>query len=71
MTVEQIKKKIQKAEASCVNEMYHACCEADLECDVLVMDVYPKRNVKKALKELGIREYIISDDNTITYTTWL
>ena len=26
--------------------------------DVLVMNVYPKANVKKALKELGIEKYI-------------
>jgi DNA-directed RNA polymerase subunit N (RpoN/RPB10) len=37
--------------------------------DVLVMDVYPKRNVKKALKELGIEKYCISCDN-VTYTIY-
>jgi DNA-directed RNA polymerase subunit N (RpoN/RPB10) len=37
--------------------------------DVLVMDVFPKRNVKKALKELGIEKYCISCDN-VTYTIY-
>ena len=69
MTVEEIKKRIREAEASCVNELMDYTDSGIV--DVLVMDVYPKRNVEKALKELGIREYIISDDNTVTYTTWL
>ena len=34
--------------------------------DVLVMNVYPKANVKKALKELGVEKYCISYDN-VTY----
>ena len=38
--------------------------------DVLVMDVYPKRNVEKALKELGIKEYCISCDS-ITYSIYV
>ena len=50
-TVEEIKKAIQEAEASCVNEVLDV---GGGKVDVLVMDVYPKRSVKKALKELGI-----------------
>ena len=69
MTVKQIEKRIREAEASCVNELMDYTDSGIV--DVLVMDVYPKRNVEKAFKELGIREYIISDDNTVTYTTWL
>ena len=69
MTVEEIKKRIREAEASCVNELMDYMSGGKV--DVLVMDVYPKRNVEKALKELDIREYIISDDNAVTYTTWL
>ena len=69
MTVKQIEKRIREAEASCVNELMDYTDSGIV--DVLVMDVYPKRNVEKALKELDIREYIISDDNTVTYTTWL
>jgi hypothetical protein len=38
--------------------------------DVLVMDVFPKRNVKKALKELGIENYRISCDS-VTYTIYV
>ena len=72
MTVEQIKKRIQEAEASCVNEIIDYMDGGKGEkVNVLVMYVYPKRNVEKALKELDIREYIISDDNAVTYTTWL
>ena len=72
MTVEQIKEKILDAETSCVSEIMDYMDGGKGEkVDVLVMDVYPKRNVEKALKELDIREYIISDDNTVTYTTWL
>lgn len=68
MTVEQIKKRIQEAEASCVNEIIDYMGGG--EVDVLVMDVYPKRNVKKALKELGIKKYCISCDS-ITYTIYV
>lgn len=68
MTVEEIKKCIREAEASCVYEMLDIC--DDGEVDVLVMDVFPKRNVKKALKELGIEKYRISCDN-VTYTTYV
>lgn len=67
MTVEEIKKCIREAEASCVNEVLDMGGE---KVDVLVMDVYPKRNVKKALKELGIKEYYISCDS-ITYTIYI
>lgn len=67
MTVEEIKKCIREAEASCVNETLDV---GGGEVDVLVMDVYPKRNVKKALKELGIEKYCISCDN-VTYTTYV
>jgi hypothetical protein len=38
--------------------------------DVLVMDVFPKRNVKKAFKELGKEKYCISCDN-LTYTIYV
>jgi len=67
MTVEQIKKRIQNAEAACVNEVLDM---GGGKVDVLVMDVYPKRNVKKALKELGIEKYCISCDN-VTYTIYV
>lgn len=67
MIVEQIKKCIREAEASCVNEALDMGSE---EVNVLVMDVYPKRNVKKALKELGIEKYCISCDN-VTYTIYV
>ena len=68
MTVEQIKKRIQEAEASCVNEIIDYMGGG--EVDVLVMDVYPKRNVEKALKELGIKKYCISCDS-ITYSIYV
>ena len=68
MTVEQIKKRIQEAEASCVNEIMDYMGGGKV--DVLVMDVYPKRNVEKALKELGIKKYCISCDS-ITYTIYV
>ena len=68
MTVEQIKKRIRNAEASCVNEIMDYMGGG--EVDVLVMDVYPKRNVKKALKELGIKKYCISCDS-ITYSIYV
>lgn len=64
MTVEEIKKAIKEAEASCVNEVLDM---GGGKVDVLAMDVYPKRNVKKALKELGIKKYCIKDD-AVTYT---
>lgn len=67
MTVEEIKKCIREAEASCINEALDMGSE---EVNVLVMDVYPKRNVKKALKELGIEKYCISCDN-VTYTIYV
>ena len=71
MTVEQIKKRIQEAEASCVNEIIDYMGGGKVEkVDVLVMDVYPKRNVEKALKELGIKKYCISCDS-ITYTIYV
>lgn len=65
MTVEEIKKEIQEAEQSCVYEMLDFCDGGKV--DVLVMDVYPKRNVKKALKGLGIKKYYLKDD-VVTYT---
>lgn len=68
MTIEEIKKKIQEAEASCVNEIMDYMGGGQV--DVLVMDVYPKRNVKKALKELGIEKYCISCDS-ITYSIYI
>ena len=68
MTVEQIKKRIQEAEASCVNEIMDYMDGGKV--DVLVMDVYPKRNVEKALKELGIKKYCISCDS-ITYSIYV
>ena len=68
MTVEQIKKRIQEAEASCVNEIIDYMGGG--EVDVLVVDVYPKRNVEKALKELGIKKYCISCDS-ITYSIYV
>lgn len=67
MTVEQIKKCIRKAETACVNEVLDM---GDEKVDVLVMDVFPKRNVKKALKELGIEKYCISCDN-VTYSIYI
>ena len=70
MTVEQIKEKILDAEASCVSEIMDYMDGGKGEkVDVLVMDVYPKRNVEKALKELGIEKYYISYD-TIVYTIY-
>lgn len=68
MTIEEIKKKIQEAEASCVNEIMDYMGGGQV--DVLVMDVYPKRNVEKALKELGIEKYRISCDN-VTYSIYI
>lgn len=67
MTVEEIKKRIQDAEAACVNEALDMGSE---EGYVLVMDVYPRRNVEKALKELGIEKYCISCDS-VTYTIYV
>lgn len=67
MTVEEIKKRIQNAEAACVNEVLDI---GGGRVDVLVMDVYPKRNVKKALKELGIEKYCISCDS-VAYTIYV
>ena len=46
MTVEQIKEKIRDAEASCVSEIMDYMDGG--EVDVLVVDVYPKRNVEKS-----------------------
>ena len=68
MTVEEIKQEIRQAEQSCVYEMLDFCDGG--EVDVLVMDVYPKRNVKKALKELEIEKYCLKDD-AITYTIYV
>jgi hypothetical protein len=71
MTVEEIKKCIREAEASCVNEVLDM---GGGRVDVLVMDVFPKRNVKKAFKELGkekyCEKYCISCDN-LTYTIYV
>lgn len=67
MTVEEIKKRIQQAEVACVDEVLYM---GGGRVDVLVMDVFPKRNVKKALKELGIEKYCISCDN-VTYTIYV
>lgn len=67
MTVEEIKKAIKEAEASCVYEIFDM---GGGKVDVFVMDVFPKRNVKKALKELGIEKYCISCDN-VTYTIYV
>jgi hypothetical protein len=67
MTREEIKKRIQEAEASCVYEVLDM---GGGKVDVLVMDVFPKRNVKKALKELGIENYRISCDS-VTYTIYV
>lgn len=67
MTVEEIKKRIQDAEAACVNEALDMGSE---EGYVLVMDVYPRRNVEKALKELGIEKYCISCDS-VAYTIYV
>lgn len=44
MTVEEIKEKIKNAEAACANEALDIGSE---EGYVLVLDVCPKRNVKK------------------------
>lgn len=68
MTVEEIKKRIRKAEASCVNEIMDYIGNGKV--DVLVLDVYPKRNVKKALKELDIEKYCISCDS-VTYSIYV
>ncbi len=68
MTVEEIKKTIKVAEQSCVYEMLDFCGGGKV--NVLVMDVYPKRNVKKALKELDIKKYCLKDD-AITYTIYV
>lgn len=68
MTIEEIKKKIQEAEQSSVYEILDFCDGGKV--DVLVMNVYPKRNVKKALKELGIKKYCIKDD-AVTYTIYI
>lgn len=65
MTVEEIKQKIKEAEQSCVYEVLDFYDGGKV--NVLVMNVYPKRNVKKALKELGIKKYYLKDD-AITYT---
>ena len=67
MTVEEIKEKIRNAEAACAYEMFDMGSE---EGCVLVMDVSPKRNVEKALKELGIEKYCISCDS-VTYTIYI
>lgn len=67
MTVEEIKKAIKEAEQSCVYEVLDF---GGGKVDVLAMDVFPKRNVKKALKELGIENYYISCDN-VTYTIYV
>lgn len=67
MTVEEIKEKIRNAEAACVDETLDM---GGGEVDVLAMDVYPKRNVKKALKELGIEKYCISCDS-VAYTIYV
>lgn len=67
MTVEEIKKRIQDAEAACVDEALDMGSE---EGYVLVMDVYPRRNVEKALKELGIEKYCISCDS-VAYTIYV
>lgn len=68
MTIEEIKKKIQEAEASCVNEIMDYMNGGQV--DVLVMDVYPTTTVEKALKELGIEKYRISCDN-VTYSIYI
>lgn len=68
MTVEEIKKRIREAEVSCINEIMDYMDGGKV--DVLVMDVYPKRNVEKALKELGIEKYCISCDS-ITYSIYV
>lgn len=67
MTVEEIKEKIKNAETACVNEMLDMGGE---KVDVLVMDVYPRRSVQKALKELCIEKYCISCDS-VTYTIYV
>lgn len=67
MTVGEIKEKIKNAEAACVNEALDIGSE---EGYVLVMDVYPRRNIKKALKELGIEKYCITCDS-VSYTIYV
>lgn len=67
MTVEEIKEKIKIAEAACANEIIDM---GSGEGYVLVMDVYPKRNVEKALKELRIEKYCISCDS-VAYTIYV
>ena len=67
MTVEEIKEKIKNAETACAYEMFDIGSE---EGYVLVMDVYPKENVEKALKELGIEKYCISCDS-VAYTIYV
>ena len=66
MQVEEIKKRIQEAEAACANEMLDM---GSGEGYVLVMDVFPKRNIKKALQELNIEKYCISCDS-VAYTIY-
>lgn len=60
MTIEEIKEKIEETEAAYIHEIGTT--------DITVMDIYPKENVKKALAELGIKDYWIWDDNSVTYT---
>lgn len=67
MIVEQIKKRIQKAETSFVIEVLDMGSE---KVDVLITDAHPIRNVEKALKELGIEKYCISGDS-ITYSIYI
>lgn len=67
MTVEEIKEEIKNAEEASANEALDIGSE---KAYVLVMDVYPKRNVIKALKELGIEKYCISCDS-VTYTIYV
>lgn len=66
MTVEQIKKRIRKAETSFVIEVLDMSGE---KVDVLITDAHPIRKVEKALKELGIEKYCISGDS-ITYSIY-
>lgn len=67
MAVKQIKKRIRKAETSFVIEVLDMSGE---KVDVLITDAHPKRNVEKALKELGIEKYRISCDN-VTYSIYI
>lgn len=67
MTVGEIKEKIKNAETACANEALDMGSE---EGYVLVLDVFPKRNVEKALKELGIEKYCISCDS-VAYTIYV